>query len=238
MPGPTGDIATSFDDAWAGFQALESLQLSGGPSEWQFTRGRVQNLVFLVRVEDAPARDHLHSIAEQLADVPGVEPFPDWFWHVTIKLAGFQVIKRAHEDDVLRQDVPRIAGGARALLSHEEAFEAQLGLVNGFASVVFLEVWDGGALGRLNARLGDGVPELPGYEIDGAGYLAHVSVARFTSDDSLVTLKEALSGLRSRGPGPTFSIRRLEFVKAWLSDEVTEFDTIASYALAPPRRAP
>ena len=127
------DPDSSFEDAWAGFQALDALQLVGGSSEWEWTKGRAQNLAFLVRIEDRAAREHLARMAERLAGIPGVEPLPDWFWHITVKIAGFQVIRRVHEDDVLQRDVPRITGKARALLSREEAFEAQLGLAGGFA---------------------------------------------------------------------------------------------------------
>ena len=229
------DLSAFFEDAWARFQALDSLQLVGDSSEWEWTRGHAQNLAFLMRVDDATAREHLARIARRLAGIPGVEPLPDWFWHVTVKLAGFQVIKRTQEDDVLRQDVPRIAGKARAALSKEEAFQARLGLANGFASVVFIEVWDGGRFGRLNSRLLEDVPEIARYPIDGAGFLPHASIARFTSNDGLEQLKEALAELRAEGPGPSFPVRRVEFVKTWLSEEIPEFDTLSTYALRSPQ---
>ena len=226
------DTITSFDDAWSRFQALDSLQIVGDSSEWEWTRGRAQSLTFLMRVADTAAREHLARVIERIAGIPGVEPFPDWFWHVTIKLAGFQVIRRVHEDDVLRQEVPRIAGKARALLSREEAFRAQLGLASGFASVVFLEVWDEGRMRQLNVRLMEDVPDLARYPIDGAGFLAHVSIARFRSNDGIDELKAALAELRSEGPGPSFPVRRVEFVKVWwVAEEVPEFDTIATYSL-------
>jgi 2'-5' RNA ligase len=226
------DPASFFKDAWARFQALDSLQLVGDSSEWEWTRGRAQNLAFLVRVEDRAAREHLARMAERLAAVPGVEPLPDWFWHVTVKLAGFQVIRRVHQDDVLQRDVPRIGGKARAVVSREDAVQARLGLANGFASVVFVEVQDDGRLRRLNARLMEGVPEIARYPIDGAGFLPHVSVARFTSSDGLDELKATLAALRAEGPGPSFPVRRVEFVKAWVSEAVPEFDVLATYALA------
>ena len=109
-------------------------------------------------------------MAERLATIPGVEPVPDWYWHITVKAVGYQVVRRVNEDDVLRQDVPRIAGKARALLSHEEAFQAQLGLANGFIDSVFLEVWDGGRVRQLNARLLEVMPEIARYPADGPGF--------------------------------------------------------------------
>ena len=224
------DLASSFDDAWARFQASDSLQLAGDTSRWDWTRGRAQFLTFLVR-PDADDRAHLTRVAERLAGIPGVEPYPDWYWHITVKGAGFQVIKRTHEDDVLRQDVPRIAGKARALFAREATFEAQFGLVNAFASVVFVEVWDDGRMRELNARLLAEVSEIARYPIDGEGYVPHISIARFTSSEGLAELKSTLEALRAEGPGPSFSVRRIEFVKVWISEEPPEFDEVAAYPL-------
>jgi 2'-5' RNA ligase len=224
------DLASSFEDAWARFQARDSLRLAGDTLEWEWSRGRAQFLAFLVRIEDATIREHLSDIVDRLAGIPGVEPYPDWYWHVTVKGVGFQVIKRTQQDDVLRQDVPRIAGEARSLLTQHEAFEAQLGLVNAFAEVVFVEVLDQGRFGDLSVAVRE-APEIPRLPIDEAPFLPHVSIARFTSNEGLAELKEALTSLRAEGPGPSFTVGRVEFVKAWLSEETPEFDTLATYPL-------
>ena len=227
--------AGSFDGAWASFKQRDALLLAGDTLEWEWTRGRAQYLTFLVRIEDAAARDHIARMQERIAGIPGVEPHPDWYWHITVKGAGFQVIKRTHDDDLLRQDVPRVAAKARAALTREPAFDAQLGLANGFAEVVFLEVWDGGRTRELNQHLCEALPELPRYPIDGGLLLLpHVSIARFTSNEGLAQLKQALASLRGEGPGPSFQVRRVEFVKVWLSEAMPEFDTLATYSLAAP----
>jgi len=224
-------IPAAFDEAWARFQQLDSLLLAGDTLEWQWTRGRAQYLAFLVRLEDAAARDYVSRVQERITGIPGVEPYPDWYWHITVKGAGFQVIKRTHDDDVLRQDVPRIAAQARELLARQPAFEAQFGLANGFSEVVFIEAHDGGRVRELNTLLCENL-RVPRYPIDGGIFLPHVSIARFTSNEGLAQLKETLAALRREGPGPTFSVRRVEFVKVWLSEAMPEFDTLATYALA------
>lgn len=228
------DLPASFEDAWTSFQTTEMLSLAGDPGESEWTRGRAQYLIFLIRIEDSQARQHLARVAERLAEIPGVEPFPDWYWHITVKGAGFQVIKRVHEDDVLREDVPRIAGKARALLAREEAFDVQLGLSNAFAAGAFLEAWDNDLIRQLNTRLMEGMPETAHDPFDGAAFLPHVSIARFTSNDGLEELKDALARLRAEGPGPSFPVRRVEFAKAWLSEEISEVDVRATYALRSP----
>ena len=229
------DLAASFEDAWERFQARDSLRLADDTLEWEWTRGRAQFLTFQVRIEDTGAREHIARIIEQIAGIPGVEPYPDWYWHATVKSAGFQVIKRERDDDVLRGDVPRITNAARSLLTQEPAFEARLGLPNGFAEVVFLELWDDGQMGTLNQRLAEGVAGVFRYPIDGPGFLPHVSIARFRSDEGLEELKQTITSLRGEGPGPRFPVRRIEFVKAWLSEAIPEFDALATFALKSPR---
>ena len=223
-------FAATFEDAWARFQTLDSLRFVEDTVEGGLARGRAQLLAFVARVEDRDTRAYLGRIAAALDGIPGVEPYPDWYWHVTVKVAGFQVIKRSMEDDVLRQDVPRVAGRARALLAQQPAFDARLGPPGGFEEVVFVEVHDGGGVRALNTTLAEGIPEAARYPVDGEAFLPHVSIARFTSSDGLAQLKERLAGLRDER-GPSFPVRRIEFVKAWLSEDVPEFDALATYRL-------
>lgn len=233
MPDLKLDLSSSFDEAWARFQTLDALQLAGGEHQQAIWQGRAQQLVFIARVEDAAAREHIARLGERLRDIPGVELYPDWFWHITIKSAGFQVIRRSHDDDVLREDAPRLANAARAIFAREPSYDVRLGPVNAFDTVVICEVHDAGRTREINTRLLDGLPRAPRYPFDGDAFLPHVSVAYFTSNDGLAELKSKLAALRREGSGPAFQIRRIEFVKAWWSDGgAHEFDTLASYQLA------
>ncbi|MDP3768261.1 MAG: hypothetical protein Q8S13_09610, partial [Dehalococcoidia bacterium] len=120
------ELVTSFDDAWRGFLARDALLIAEGAIGPEWAQGRAQLLAVLARVEDPRARAHVAGVIEGLADIPGVEPYPEWYWHATVKAAGFQVIKRTRDDDILRQDVPRLIGQARLCLAREPAFEAQI----------------------------------------------------------------------------------------------------------------
>ncbi len=231
------DLVSSFDGAWARFQQRDSLLLAGDTVEQEWSRGRAQYLTFIVRIEDTAARQTLARTGERLRGILGVELYPDWYWHVTVKGVGFQVIKRTHDDDVSRDDVPRIAGAARGVLAREHAYEGQLGPANGFAGVVFIELSDSGRTRELNVRLSEGIPRVLRYPGDGDRFLPHISIARFTSNEGLDQLKAALAELRREGPGPALPIRRVDFIKAWLvGDEPPEFDTLATYQLASPLR--
>ena len=231
------DLATSFDGAWARFQQRDSLLLAGDTLDQEWSRGRAQYLTFILRIEDTAARQHLARTGERLRDIPGVELYPDWYWHVTVKGVGFQVIKRTHGDDVLRDDVSRIASAARGVLARLGGYEGQLGLANGFAAVVFVELSDGGRTRELNVALSEGIPQVQRYPGDGDRFLPHISIARFTSNEGLDRLKAALAELRREGPGPALPVRRVDFIKAWLSEDPPEFDTLATYQLASAARA-
>ncbi len=189
-------------------------------------------LVFLIRMEDPSVREYAANVLERLSNIPGIEPYPEEYWHITVKAAGFQVIKRVREDDVLRKDVGSLGKEAAEVLSGQTAYEARIGLPNGFPEVVFLEVRDDGRTRDLNRALASGVEDLISYPIDGDAFLPHLSIARFTSNEGLAQLKGTLAELRGEAPGPPFQIRRVDFVKAWLSEETPEFETLASLRLA------
>ena len=223
---------STFEAARAAFDRIESLRLTNETTEHEFTRGRAQYLAFLVRIEDAATQQYIASATERLEGIPGVEPYPVDYWHMSVKGGGFQVIKRSLPDDVLREDVPRIAAGAKKLLAGQRAFEAKLGAIAGFPEVVFIEVHDGRRIRELNALLTEGLPQVPHYPIDAGVFLPHVSIARFTSNDGLAQLKETIASHRDDDGGPAVLVRRVEFVKVWLSETTPEFQTLASYNLS------
>lgn len=221
----------TFEGARAVFDRLSSLRLSNETSEQEFTQGRAQYLAFLVRIESLEAQAYVAAVQKRIASIPGIELYPQPYWHMSVKGAGFQVVKRSLSDDVLREDVPRIMAEARRLLAGERAFEARLGALAGFPEVMFIEVHDGGRIRELNMLLAEGLPQVPRYPIDAGVFLPHVSIARFTSNDGLAQLKAVLASVRSEAAGPVVHVGRIEFVKVWLSEAMPEFQTLATYNL-------
>ncbi len=230
MTGPK--FESTFEAARAAFDRLQSLRLEDETTEYEFTRGRALYLAFLIRLEDAAARKYVASMIERVRDISSVESYPEDYWHMSVKGVGFQVIRRSLPDDVLREDVPRIASSAKSLLDGQRAFEAQFGVVAGFPEVVFVEVHDDGRIRGLNKLLTEGLPEVPRYPVDAGVFLPHVSIARFTSNDGLAQLKERISTLRTETPGPTTVVRRIELVRVWLAEGTREFETLATYSLS------
>jgi len=222
-----------FNAAWESFQGLKSLRLMEDTLESEWTRGRHEYLAFLIPIEDTSVRAYASQAVGMIADIPGVEPYPEDYWHITIKGIGFRVAEPMRPDEVGEVDVQRIAAAARDVFSEVRAFDVQTGAVNAFPEVVILEVWNSLAVRDLNCRLMEQIPGLLRYPFDGAIFLPHVSIARFTSNEGLLQLKETLAARRGAEPGPVFSINRVDFIRARLTASAPTFETIASYHLRP-----
>lgn len=222
--------SSSFEPAWARFQALDSL-LVNETLEWEWTRGRDQYLAFLVPIEEEAVRDHISRVIERIAGIPGVAPYPQRYWHITVKGLGFQVERPARPDELSLDDLNAIAETAAPVLAAQPAFEAHIGLASAFPEVVFLEVWDGGRVRDLNTLLLERLPRGFRYPFDGDAFLPHISIARFTSSDGLSRLKTALAALRDEPPGPPLTLRRVDLIRARLSPNTPTFEPLASYPL-------
>jgi len=224
-------LSTDFDGAWRRFQDAESLRLLESTLEWEWTRGRTDYFAFLISVSDEAVREYASRMIARIADVPGVDPYPERYWHVTIKGVGFLAEEPSREDEVSQAEIERLAEAVRPALESRAPFEVTVGPVNAFAEVVMLEAHDGGATQCLNAALLESAP-LQRYAVDGETFLPHVSIARFSSNEGLPRLKETLAGLREAAePGPTFMATEASLVRAHLAREAPTFDLVARYPL-------
>ncbi|HEY5639682.1 MAG TPA: 2'-5' RNA ligase family protein [Dehalococcoidia bacterium] len=225
-------LSTDFDSAWRRFQEADTLRLLESTLEWEWTRGRTDYFAFLISVSDAAVREYASRMIAQVADIPGVDPYPPPYWHVTIKGVGFLAETPSAADEVSLADVERLAESVRPALESQAPFEITVGPVNAFAEVVLLEAHDGGAVRRLNSCLLEAAPDLPRYAVDGEMFLPHVSIARFSSNEGLPQLKDTLAGLRETPePGPAFTAKEALLIRAHLAREAPTFDLVAQYPL-------
>ncbi len=224
-------LQREFEAAWAQFQTIDSLRLIPDTLESEWTRGRESYLAFLVRIDDTSAVTHLRGLVRHIERIAGVEPYPEDYWHITIKGVGFEVPLAARTEDVPTSSLQRVADAARSVFAHEPRFDARIGLAGAFPEVVFAEVWDSLPVRVLNRRLLDSVPDLIRYPFDGPTFLPHVSIARFASNEGLPHLKKALFRLREEAPGPTFAVREIHLIRARLSESGPSFETIETYHL-------
>lgn len=221
----------TFDEAWQRFQNLNSLRLVEDTLEYEWKRGRTDYLAFLVPIEDEAAKRYVAQAIERIAAVPGVQPYEQSYWHITVKGVGFRVEAPGGPDEITPAQADEIAEVARAALESEPPFEATLGLVNALEGVVCLEVEAGGRVQRLNQQLLEAEPEMPRSPVD-EHFLPHVSIAHFTSNEGLEKLKQTLSEMRETTPcGPTFTVSRVDLILARLSESGPAFEPIASYEL-------
>ena len=226
------ELYSDFSDAWERFQASTSLRLLVQTLESEWTRGRTDYFAFLISVTDDAAREYAARTLEALSGIPGVDPYPERYWHITIKGVGFLAEQVEREDEVTMADIERIAEAARPALESQPAFDVGVGPVNAFDEVVFLEAHDGGATRALNSLLLAEVPGLQRYPVDGDTFLPHVSIARFSSDEGLPQLKETLARLRAEGGrGPRFTAAEALLIRAHLAREAPTFDLVAEYSL-------
>lgn len=227
------DLSSEFDNAWAAFQTLDSLRLVEDTLESEWTRGRSEYLAFLIPIEDDAVRAHAARAAERLSTIPGVEPYPDSYWHITVKGLGFQTQDGTRPDEISQAGVQRIADAARIIFSEARAFQVRAGRIGLLPEVAFVEVWNSLPVRELNCALLDRVAALLRYPFDGAAFMPHISIARFRSNSGLDELKGAITSLRSEDPGAPFMVRHIDLIRAHLSANAPSFELVERYPLRP-----
>ncbi len=198
-----------------------------------FTAGRAQLLSFRVPVTEPDVLDAIADVQDALADIDGVLAEPPERLHISIYVPGFQVIETRHPDEVLRQDVGRIAERAAKIIKATPAIEAQIGPVAVFPDALMLEVHDGGMLAALYAKLAH-AHHGPGAALRVDDFLPHVTVATFADASVGDVLRERLPALRETPP-VAMSVRRVELSRIWFTGieplAEIEIDTVRSYVL-------
>jgi 2'-5' RNA ligase len=227
-------LQREFDVARAQFQSLDTLRLVEDTLESEWRRGRDTYLAFLVLIDNPDAVSHLRRLVREVEDIPGVDPYPEDYWHLTIKGIGFETEEPTQPEEVTGDDIARISEAARDVLAQQSAFDLTVGPANAFPEVVFAEVWDSMPIRELNTRLLDALPDLVRYSFDGEVFLPHVSIARFTSDEGLDVLKQRLSAVRRDNAGPRLPVGEVQLVRAHLSAAAPRLETIETYRLPAP----
>lgn len=229
-------LFASFGEAWRWFVDGGELVPLAAQRE-RFAAGRAQYLSFQapLRADDA-AQAAADDLLDALRDVPDLLPLDAELRHVSIKSAGFQVIRKTREDEVLREDVPRIAERAARVLKDAARVPVRIGLANVFPDALVLEVHDGGVLGEIRRALA-AVVAAEAERIGEDRYLPHVTVASFASAEAGRALRERLPAIRDALAPVETTIRRIELARYWFTgldveDEELDVDVIRTYRLA------
>ena len=229
MPDPTPE----YDAAWARFQALDRLVLGPETLESAWAHGRERYAALLIPVDDPATVAHIHDVLRHLGEISGVEPYPEPYWHITIKGIGFVAHPATGSDEVSPVHLEAVSRLTADVLARQPRFEVQAGCVSAFAEVVLLEVWDGGHVRELNTRVLEAIPGIIRQPFDGARFLPHISIARFTSDEGLSQLKTVLGKLRQSDPGPSFTVTHVDLISAHLSAAAPTLERLRRYSLTP-----
>jgi hypothetical protein len=228
----TDPLAAAYDATWSRFQSLTALSAELNTVESSWAHGRSEYLAFLIPISDPAAIAYIQPLADEVARIPGIAAYPAPYWHVTIKGAGFLVDDASQPDEVSSKQLDSMVSIARDFFASQPAFDITLGCINGFPEVVIIEVLGGLPVREMNARLLEAVPDIYRQPFDGALFLPHISIARYTSGEGLAQLKDTLAILRGRPTGPTLAITNVNLIRAELTPTVPILHPFHGFSLA------
>lgn len=222
-------VFTSFDEAWQWFESEGEIVVADDTWADAWARGRAQYLAFVALVDDARTLEVVERAQEQLAHVPGVAPFSREYLHVALAEVGFQVVKPVRPDEVTRDRALQLGALAAPLFQRTPAVTFAVGPVNVLGEAIALELRDDGAWAALRAALA----ETLGLNL--APTLPHLTVARCVEPPDIEALRSTLRALRAQPAEVPFTVRSVEFVRAWLVGdfprEEPELETLRRYGL-------
>jgi len=196
-------------------------------NEW--AKGRNQYLTFLVRIKDKGLVEKIIEIQDRLSTISCVDPFPNDYFHITVKGCGFLAKSKKYEDDVSIESLQKIINRAEEVLQTFNKFDLFLSKLNIFSDVVFIEVYDSGKIGELNKRL-QAIPEVRKMKFDHPNLLPHVSIAQFQNNEDFTGLIADLEKMRDIEFG-IVTIDSVQLVIAHLYKKYPKLEIIYTFKL-------
>lgn len=192
-------------------------------------KGRNQILTFHIRIRDEKLIQKIIEIQDELSIIPGVDPFPKDYFHITVKSCGFLVESEIYEDDILIENLQKIVSQAKEVLQALHKFNVLLPKLNIFSEVVLIEVHDGGKIGESNEGL-QAIPEVKKMKFDYPNLLPHISIAQFQNNQEFTRLISYLEELRETEFGE-LTVNYIELVNAHPSGMYPRLKTIHAFKL-------
>lgn len=118
---------------------------------WQ--DGHTVSACFIVPVDASALAPRLEPLRNVLRTLPFVSLHPYHFMHITLLPLGFVEPKPEQAQEISPERLTEVETQARRALEEFPAFEIDLANLNAFPGAAFVEVYDGGALGKLRERL-------------------------------------------------------------------------------------
>ena len=137
-----------YAEVWERFVRGRRLEF-GGHMDPGWREGHTLSASLMIPVDASRLRERLEPLRGALRPFPFVSLHPEHFMHITLLLLGFLVGEPGEEDEISRGRLEEIEGSARRALAEFPASTIRLANLNAFPGAAFVEVHDGGMLGRL-----------------------------------------------------------------------------------------
>jgi 2'-5' RNA ligase len=221
-------LGSRFTDVWRDRNRTQpEITKNWVDNDW--AKGRNQYLTFLIRIKDEKLIEKINEIQDRLSTIPCVDPFPQEYFHITVKGCGFLAKSERYEDDILTENLQKIISQAKEVLQTFYRFDISLSELNIFSEVVLIEVHDEGKIGELNKGL-QAIPEIKKMKFDYPNLLPHISIAQFQNNQEFTRLISYLEELRETEFGE-LTINYIELVNAHLSGRYPTLKTIHALEL-------
>jgi 2'-5' RNA ligase len=225
----TDEIEERFLDIWNRRRRPPKILTSWVDNDW--SKGRSRYLTFLVRVNKVNVINKANDLQSNLMTFPCIDPFPNHYFHITIKGIGFLTQSKQHSDDLSKEDVEQVVCQTKDILKSITQFEASLINLNYFSEVICIEVYANNQIREMNKALLE-VPEIMQMDIDYPRFLPHFSVAQFKDDTRFDELIDYLEEHRKMQFGK-LTIDAVELVIAHLprSGRYPRLETLCEFRL-------
>lgn len=152
-----------YREIWESFTANRTLEF-GGHRDPNWSAGHELSASFVIPVDVSRFEEQLRPVREDLALEPYVSLHPDHFMHITVLILGFLTPEPREASEVGSERLTQIGDEAENALKSFAPFTVELANVNAFPGAVFVEVYDGGEISRLQDAIcsGCGLKRPPG----------------------------------------------------------------------------
>ena len=137
---------------WKSFVSGGSLEF-GGHMDPSWQAGHTLSASFIVPVDVSSLTPRLEPLRDALRTLPFVSLHPNHVMHITLLPLGFLVPEPEKEREISPERLTEVEVKARRALEEFTVFEMKLANLNAFPGAAFVEVYDGGMLDELRARL-------------------------------------------------------------------------------------
>lgn len=154
-----------------------NLEKNISTENWKPFKGwgnRKDHIVFLIRF-NKEIRKKIHEYQKKLLPFNCFIPFPENYFHITIKPWGFLNKNKENTDDLTQDEINKIC---KKIQINLKPFEIKLEGADIFCDVVYLKIKDNGMLKKINQILIQN-DEIPESWRDGNNFIAHCPLGTF-----------------------------------------------------------